>query len=232
MFILVEGDLGTGKTLLLTHYAELEKEVGVYSNYNLKVPNFKKKITPYDIENLREGLVLLQGFYGWLDCRMSSSELNRYLSRDLIFNARKKRLTIIVDLQLEDSIDKRFLKLCKIIVEAKGLLPDESGFLYLYHIKGRKKPVPKLLPMNRAEKLFNLYDTEEPERTPTPSIYEKERLNKYVNTVTKVVLNECKGKDVTKNMICDLLLDHKKNIPPKKILDLIYARVKRLSEQK
>lgn len=230
MLMMIEGDLGTGKTLLLSYYGQKEIKVPVYTNYNLDVPKFKRKITPYDIEGLYEGLVLLQGFYAWLDCRLSSSELNRYLSRDLVFNSRKKRLMIMVDLQLEDSIDKRFKKLCKIVVEAKGLLPDESGFLYLYNIKNRKKPVAKVLPIEKAEKLFNIYDTEEPERTPTPSIFEKNRLNKYVNAVVKVIMNETGGKNITKNGICEILLEHKKNIPPKKIIDLIYARLKRMNE--
>lgn len=232
MLIVVEGDLGTGKTLLLSHYGEKETEVPVYPNYNLKVPMFEKKITPFEIESLNRGLVLLQGFYTWLDCRLSSSELNRYLTRDLVFNARKRELTVMVDYQIEDSIDKRFMKLVRLHIEAHGLSSDDSGFIYTYNYMKRGKVLAskeKMLPFERAKKLFNLYNTYEPEQTHTPSVFEPNRLNKYVNAVIKFLQKYYDGKlsELTKVAINDILIEHKKSVPSRKVLDLIYSRIKR-----
>lgn len=236
MLTIVEGDLGTGKTLLLSHYGDLEREVFVYPNYNLDVPKFKKKISPFDIENLYVGLVLLQGFYTWLDCRLSSSELNRYLTRDLVFNSRKRELNLIVDLQLEDSIDKRFYKLASLKIDAHGLceLPNgKQGYVYTYNSIKRGKIIgskDKVLPLERAEYLYDIYNTYEPEKTIQPSMYEPERLNNYINKAVLVIRKLYPEKDITKNMINDILLEKGKSIPSKRIIDLVYSRLKRKNE--
>lgn len=236
MFMIVEGNLGEGKTLLLSHYGEKERKVPVYTNYDLDVPNFEKKITPYDIEGLKVGLVLLQGFYTWLDCRMSGTELNKYLTRDFVFNARKRKLTIIVDYQVEDSVDKRFTKLAKVKVEPYGLLPDESGFLYTYRYfsKGRcYKEKDRILPYSRAKYLFDLYNTDELEQTYTPSVFEPNRLNEFVNKFCSLIEKNYKGERITMNLINDVLLENcKTTVPSQKIIKLIHSRLTRRKDKK
>lgn len=234
MLTIVRGDLGTGKTLLLAHYGDKETIVPVYTNFNLNVAKFVKKITPFDIEGLYEGLVLLQGFYTWLDCRLSGSELNRYLSRDFVFNSRKRGLNIIVDFQVEDSIDKRFMKLTGLEIESHGLNFYNSGYVYTYNYKHRGKIIKsrdKVLPYNRAKFLYDIYNTKEPERTYTPSVYEPKRLNAYINKVVKILQKHFDSDlhKITKPLINDILLENGRSVPSKKIIDLIYTRLKRLA---
>ena len=227
MIILVNGLLGTGKTLFLVYLATIEKKLKIYSNFTLKVGN-AKRITPYDLEEINKGLMLLDEFYAWAESRTSGKEANRYLTNRIGFNSRKRELTIVISAQLNSSIDLRFRELADVKVTALGFNPEEEGFIY--EIKNRKTKTRMILPFVKAEKLFPLYETLEPETDSLPTIYEPIRLNEFINKFIEILLNEygTKAYSLSKGMMNDILIEKsKKGLPSRKLIDMVYFRLRR-----
>ena len=88
MLGMVTGDLGRGKTILLTYFAEQYPDVPVYSNYKLNMPNYIPTDI-YSVSSITHGILLLDEAYEWLESRLSGSDANLYISR-IIFNSRKR----------------------------------------------------------------------------------------------------------------------------------------------
>lgn len=227
MIILVCGLLGTGKTLFLTYLANLEKEQTVYANFNLKIKNFIR-VSPNDLENLKKGLLIVDEAYSWLESRTSGSTENRYLTNRIGFNSRKRKFTVVLSAQILSSIDVRFRKLAEFIVLAVGFSRKEDG--YVYYISDKFSVTRFVLPLKMAERLYKLYDTFEVEEDSQPTTFEPERLNKYINEFVEIVLKDYGQKtyQLSKNMICDILLEQNKAIPSRRIVERVYARIKRL----
>ena len=125
MIILLTGLLGTGKTLLLTYFADMEQLQQIFANYNIKVDNFKR-VKPEELENITEGLLLIDEAYSWLESRTSGSTENKYLTNRIGFNSRKRGLTVIISAQVLSSIDVRFRKLAEFIIMACLLYTSPS----------------------------------------------------------------------------------------------------------
>lgn len=226
MIIIVCGLLGSGKTLYLTYLASLEQKVPIYANFNIKVPKFKL-VNPSELEHLTNGLIEIDEAYSWFDSRTSGSAENRYLTNRIAFNSRKRGLTVVVSAQLLSSIDVRFRTLAEIIVLAVGFNKKVNGFLY--YVTDRFSTWKFVIPFELAEKLFKMYDTLEIEKDSTPTEFEPDRLNKFLNNFVKIVEKEygTKGYSFSRKVINDILLDKTKKPPSRKIVDMVHARLQR-----
>ena len=156
MLISVLGNLGTGKTLFLTYMAsKFNREV--YSNYELKLKHYKQ-LKVIDLLNLPNNIeVFIDEAYTWLESRVSSKALNRYLSY-ILLQSRKRTINIYITAQLFSSVDLRFREQSNIIIVCHRI---NEG--YFYKILNRENNGMKsfLFPFIKAKKYYKLYDTYE-----------------------------------------------------------------------
>lgn len=103
----IVGELGTGKTLLLTYFGwkAYKKGLTVYSNYWVAYPHVKI-VHPLEIEKISEGIFLADELWTWVDSRCSISEQNRFLSK-ILLKTRKKRIILMYTAQNLSQIDLR-----------------------------------------------------------------------------------------------------------------------------
>ena len=79
MLIHFTGDVGSGKTLFCTQVALHDKRQ-IYSNYNIKLPNYHD-LKPEMLSILTEStLVIIDEAYTWLESRLSGRNINLYLT--------------------------------------------------------------------------------------------------------------------------------------------------------
>lgn len=219
----VLGELGSGKTLFLSLLAKTAEhnKMPIYSNFTLRMKHVKN-IDIGDLEMIRNGLLLIDEAYLWLESRASSSMLNKYISR-LIFQSRKRGFDFFISSQLHGAVDLRFRFLEDLTVYACGLNDNEDGFEYF--IRGWGKVGSYTLPYTVAEKFFPLFDTMEyPESAPTE--FETTKYNKEVNKiVNKIIRDYSKPEKLTLKMIKDICIE--KGITDHLLIDGVYARLKR-----
>jgi hypothetical protein len=184
----VVGNLGSGKTLLLTFLGVLEMTEGkqIYSTYHISFETEDGHKPMYvDVGDLSQwmsrqakvgmfaphsGILLLDEGYAGMDSRTSSSIANRLLSH-FIFQSRKLGLDLFVSAQLASSLDKRVRGLCDAWILAE-LQPrdtvDKNGnvtlsvddFRYTYAgVDGSFGEF--VLAHEDAEKIFPYYSTME-----------------------------------------------------------------------
>lgn len=222
MIASVNGHLGSGKTLFLTYLANItDKKTPIYSNFHIELPN-ANFIEISDLESIKEGLLLLDEAYLWLDSRCSSKEINRYLSY-LIFQSRKRGFNVFASAQINESIDLRFRFVTDLNIYAMGEQPD-NDFMYVLLGFGNTKTV--FLPYRIALKLFKIYDTLEYPEADTPSVFEPKKLNKIVDkTVEKIIEEYGIINKITKGMIGDIMLED--NCYDEHLIDLVFNRIKR-----
>ena len=218
---LVEGYLGSGKTLFLTFLGKAYPHRPIYANFDLKLNNVRK-VAVEDLENLTEGLLLVDEAYLWLESRVSTSAINRYISY-MLFQSRKRGFDVFISSQLSSAIDLRFRYLEDLRVYAVGFNPDKEAFRYLFSGWGRLREFR--LPLENAKKLFPLYDTMQyPEIAPT--VYEPKRYNKEVEKVVRRIMKEYNSPEkLTKLMVRDYMLE--KGIFDAMIMEGVHARLKR-----
>lgn len=228
MLGVVTGHLGTGKTLFLTYLADWadQHDIPVWANYTLNLDRQDaEQVDVYDLENMSEGLLLIDEAYAWMDSRVSTSKRNRYLSK-LIFKSRKRKLDVFVTAQLQSSVDMRMRHLRDIRVHASG--PTENDTAFRYIMRGFGKEMEFMLPMWRAEMLFDKYDTfEYPDDD--VSEYSPEQLKEEVEQlVEKFKDGYDNPEDLTKGMVEDQLMewDVHRNI----YVEKVYNRIKRLNQ--
>lgn len=231
MIIVIRGLLGSGKTLFLTYLGNKEKKLKVYGNFTLKIKDYTK-VTPYDLENIKQGLILIDEAYSWFDSRTSNKQENLYLTNRIGFNSRKRGLTIVISAQLEGSIDLRFRDLADIVITANGFNNKLDGFVYT--LEDRIKSYNLVIKKEHAEELFKIYDTYEPETDSIPTIFEPDRLNTYINKVVEVLVNEYEEKayNLSKGVLNDFLINSGKGLPSRKVIEMVYNRLKRLKIEK
>jgi hypothetical protein len=235
MLMGVFGNLGSGKTMLLTVFALRLVERGdyeVYANYTIRHPKIRK-ITPLELINInpleKRALLILDEVYAWLDSRVSTSTLNRYLSW-IILQSRKRNMDIIYSAQLLRLPDIRLKELSDIIVLAEN---RQSGFFYKFiWQKGLSIFSKKIvLPYQQAKNYFNLYDTRE---IVEPIFFEKMRsqimgeidiksLNTEIDKIVDMVMPKIKNRKITKSLIEAVLLEIGK---PRSLTDIIYGKLK------
>lgn len=158
MLISVLGNLGSGKTLFLTYLATKFVRI-VYSNYKLNIKNYKslKVIDLLDLPNNIE--VFIDEGYTWLESRVSSKVLNRYLSY-IVLQSRKRTINIYITAQMFSTVDVRFREQSDIIILCTKL-PKEKGFQYKILNRHNNNYLNFVLPMDKAKNYFQYYDTYE-----------------------------------------------------------------------
>lgn len=155
MLISIIGEIGSGKTLLLTIIGSKSNRE-IYSNYVLNLPLYKE-LRIINLLSLKDNIeVFIDEAYTWLESRTSSNTLNRYLSY-IVFQSRKRTINIYTTSQMFSSVDVRFREQSNIIVKCKRINDD---FEYVFY-KNNKRVKKYFLSLKKAEKYFKLYDTKE-----------------------------------------------------------------------
>ena len=183
MLISVLGNLGSGKTLFLTYIAsKFNREV--YSNFKLKL-KYYKPLKVIDLLNLPNNIeVFIDEGYTWLESRVSSKALNRYLSY-ILLQSRKRTINIYITAQLFSTVDIRFREQSNIIVICRKI---DDGFVYKIINRDNYSIMTYLLPFKSAKKFYNLFDTYE-----IIEPYEKNRLEfQLLQSDTELLLNTSK----------------------------------------
>lgn len=162
------GDRGSGKTLYLVYQA-LKSKLPIYSNFKFYQNDKQDILHPrYNELHVEEILhmdmnpkkILITEAYQYFENRLGMGSFQRYMSY-MIFQSRKRRAHFIIDTQLDNTIDNRFMKLCDYIIIAEA---DYDGFNYYYTDK--KSIGTFQIPFKMAEKFWNLYDSWEVIITP------------------------------------------------------------------
>lgn len=224
MLISVTGNLGTGKTLFLSLLGKVsEGEIPIYGNYSLNLDKYTE-IDVEDLESIQGGLLLIDEAYQWLESRVSSSELNRYLSR-FVFKSRKKGFDIVMSSQLESSIDLRARHLKDLRVHALGLTEMKDGRdAYKYVFAGWGKMKKFYLLETTAEQIYPIFDTlEYPEEE--PSKFEPQRYSERVDELVEMIEEFYDFEDLTKGMLKDFLIE--RGVNESSLIDGVYNRMKR-----
>jgi len=188
MIIGLDGDNGTGKTLLLTKISEKIINKPIWSNFTLfKHPNYE----PLYLDNIihmenhynkfNNGLVMyIDEAYGFFESRLSNRSTNLYLSYKTNYQWRKRLLDVYLTFQDISSIDKRFRMRFDIIIDCGFREPfSEQPFTYTYYrVKGKKdkrkrrKLYTNIYPYNLMKQYFSLFDTNEIVEPPNIALME------------------------------------------------------------
>lgn len=183
MLISVLGNLGTGKTLFLTYIATKFNR-DVYSNYELKL-NHYKPLKVIDLLNLPNDIeVFIDEGYTWLESRVSSKALNRYLSY-ILLQSRKRTINIYITAQLFSTVDLRFREQSNIIIICKRI---DDGFSYRLINRDTNSIKSFILPYEKAKLFYKYYDTYE-----IIEPFEKRKLEfQLIKSDTELLLNTSK----------------------------------------
>lgn len=227
MIGVITGHLGTGKTLFLTYLAKWanESDVDIYANFNIGY-DAAEVVDVHDLEDIENGLLLMDEAYTWLDSRTSMSERNRYLSK-MIFKSRKRKLDMFATAQLESSIDLRMRHLKDARIHAMGTTPNQEAFKYILKAFGVTKKF--YLPMSVAEELFDRYDTYEyPDQKPNQ--FTPNKMDRTLEGIVDKFKQEYdEPEELTKGMIGDQMLEW--GINQRKAVERVYHRIKRLNKR-
>lgn len=167
MLITILGNWGSGKTLFLA-YLSTKLKRNIYSNFKLNKNKKYKSLKVIDLLNLPNDIeVYIDEAYTWLESRVSSKALNRYLSY-ILLQSRKRTINIYITMQLFSTVDVRFREQSTIIVFCKK---TEDGFQYKIFNRDNNCVNCFLLPFNKAKDYYQYYDTYE-----IVEPYEKQRL--------------------------------------------------------
>lgn len=185
--ILILGDRGSGKTLLLTRFA-LKNQQPFYSNYKIYADNTKtqlhklyNELHPEELLHLdmQPKKILITEAYEYFESRLGMGSFQRYNSY-IVFQSRKRGMSFLIDTQLDDTIDHRFVRLCDYIIIAEL---DVDGFHYF--VSNKKIVKELIIPFKSAEKIWNRYDSWEVVTTP-----QIEHLGKEIEVTNKAKLKE------------------------------------------
>jgi hypothetical protein len=152
------GNVRSGKTLLATILASRVKDRPVYANYHINIPNWKP-VQLEDIFNYNNCLLILDEAYAWLEARLSTKDLNRYLSY-FLFQSGKRDTDIIITSQYAKSVDIRFRMLSHYVIACRKN-DQQQRFEYFVYPNLAGNPFLMCISFKNAEKYFPLYDTRE-----------------------------------------------------------------------
>lgn len=222
MLSVLEGNVGTGKTLLsviLCFFANLNKKK-IVCNFHLKGIKYElldiKKFLRQGYEN---ALIIIDEAYVYFESRTSMSLDNR-LSSYILFQSRKKGIDIVLTFQLLRSIDIRFRELIDIYIKCNK---HSSGYEYTYYNFIRKSISTKLLTFKNASKYFKFYDTYEIIQNDKMKIeiQSKEERNKLIEDYANYII-EHNEKPTRDNVVvfCN------ENEIPKNLISIIYSKMR------
>jgi len=160
------GKMGNGKTMLLAYLGVALKENGynINSNFHLKTIDYNPIETLEDVDNVRDGVLLLDEMQLWVHARSGMSKLNQDLLR-IIMMSRKRGLILFYTSQLYRTVDVLLREVTDYII-MPNIIPirqaDERG-----------KPTDKVLDFALCFQMFDIY------KNPVCSIALKKPLDVY-----------------------------------------------------
>jgi hypothetical protein len=174
MLELTCGNIREGKTIFLMYQAwklhnwnmavSEKHRLPIYTNFEIRYPEAHKVEVSelLDLEGISAGFMPVQELYGWLESRVSSSNLSKYVSY-FIFQSGKRGVGVHGDAQLGSSVDLRFWDLAHIIGQVHR---DDFNQKFCYDFAVRCGRGVRLahrdLPFVEARKFWNDYNTAEP----------------------------------------------------------------------
>ncbi len=198
MLINVFGNLGSGKTLLLTAIAVLNPKRKVVSNFHLKREYEEFSIDKFMKSSYHDCIIFLDEGYTYLDSRLSMSTQNRLMSYTL-FQSRKKSVEIYITMQLTFSLDIRYRELADYNISCTQL---SDGFEYIiFRPNDVDSFANAFLSLEMAQQFFPVYDTNEVIQSGKDSIVflsNSEKLEK-IKKLSEEVLAEYKENPVFSN---------------------------------
>lgn len=213
----IYGLVGSGKTLLATRMALLSKtpvicNYDIYNNPTERKPN--PNVHPLEVDELLDlkynpAKIIIDEAYAWLECRVSNSNVNKYMSY-VLFQSRKRGLDFIITAQLEDTIDNRFTKMCSYIIFAEMI---QDGFQYWITDKHKIKTF--IIPFKQSETIWNKYNTDQIIMPPTidnlktqVAILDRSKLKKKLDELEQKLIAEYGNETkYTHSLIDNFLLD-------------------------
>jgi hypothetical protein len=188
MLCIINGGLGSGKSLFLTIYGKFWKQnnpnktlVSNFTLYDIEYEEFS--ISKFVESKYNDALILADEFYQYVDSRSSMSELNKLFSHTL-FQTRKKSIDMFMAVQLRGTIDVRFRALSDLTIECNR---TNFGFEYRLSQPNSNRFAYSFLSWDKAHSFFKFYDTNE-----IISHTEKDS-SKYLTKEKKIKLAEKKG---------------------------------------
>ena len=239
VLILIVGDRGSGKTLLNARFC-LKNQSPFYANYHVFSDNTKTKPHPLWHELHPEELlklpivaqkVSITEAYEFFESRLGMGAFQRFMSY-IVFQSRKRKISFIIDTQLDDTIDHRFTRLCDYIIVAEA---ENYGFHYYCTNKHTISEFD--ITFKQAEKFWDLYDSWEVVTTPQiedlakqVEITNKPKLKQRLNELEKIFWEtydiDMEKKKITHALVDAFLLDLE---PPESDVysSFLYARLQK-----
>jgi hypothetical protein len=108
MLVGIIGSLGSGKTTTLIYIACRKSKHGIpiYANFHLRGIHYKYVESPSTLRDISRGVFLGDELWIWADCRLSLTELNRFIG-DIAIMSRKRGLDIYYTAQMRGLLDIR-----------------------------------------------------------------------------------------------------------------------------
>lgn len=214
--ILIFGDRGSGKTLLLTRFL-LKNLFPFFSNYKVYKDDTRKEFHPLYNElypeellhlNVPQAKIGITEAYEYFENRLGMGSFQRYMSY-IVFQSRKRGLDFIIDTQLDNTIDNRFVRLCDYIICAEA---ENYGFHY--YCSNKKFITEFNITFKEAEKIWGKYDSWEVILTPQVEhlgkqieVQNKEKLKSKLAQLEEKFYEEY-GEDFKKNRITHAVVEN------------------------
>ncbi|MFW9949622.1 MAG: AAA family ATPase [Candidatus Thorarchaeota archaeon] len=234
MLVAILGNLGSGKTLLSVinaYYSNLP----IVSNFFIDFSN--REIESFDLDRFLRAdyqncIILLDEAYNYLESRISGSELNRVMSY-ILFQFRKKNVTMYFTAQLFSTIDRRYRELCDMIIVAKSRDPTKKEN-FSYTITNFLITKKFVLDYEKASEFFTMYDTKEVILNHNPKLEfnlksDTDKMSEITMIAEEVNQFYEKKNTLTRNMVKLYFTTHKL---PSFLITEVYTQAKLLRDEK
>lgn len=183
MIIGIEGDLGTGKTIMMVRYLYKDfiqlknvvmcNMIGLQFGEIIDIPKIMqfdryKKVKDIDVSkmpNINNVSIGIDEITVFMDCRRSMSKMNLLLSY-FILQTRKRNVHLYYTTQDVDMVDSRLFKytnmfvFCEYIYDENGEVIDDWRNYFIVDRRRKRKWATNSFNMN-ISKYYELYDTNE-----------------------------------------------------------------------
>ena len=162
MIIAITGNMGSGKTLLATAFAEhyrTTQKSNIYANYGLNI-----SYTPLRMQDIADcefdfsnSVLIIDEIHLFMDSRQSSTKKNRIISY-FITQSRKRNIVLIYTTQQSHQIDKRLRSNTDYFIKCENLTPGVKEDMFIrwtiHDMDNNEKSF-----ILKADPYFKLYDT-------------------------------------------------------------------------
>lgn len=163
MLVLIIGENGSGKTLIMTICAISQLDKNILANFTIVHPKYRL-LEFDDFLNIEPNTdVFIDEAYTWLESRRSSKNTNVFIS-GVKEQKRKTNSTWYVSEQRPRMIDKRFENYYNVLIECKPRYPigtSTDDFVYKITYENPYQVIYKRFPYENAKKYFEYFFTNE-----------------------------------------------------------------------